>query len=101
MSRQLDQKQEDRARARMVRLSAACDGALMGAVEHSGGILLGMSVKFETYDTLLTLRAEFPGGRMVAFVGGDSLGSALLKVVREGRRDGLKWRQDRYAKEQS
>ena len=98
MTRQLEQESEERNRGRMVRLQAACDGALTGAVEHSGGILLGMSVKFEPYDVLVTLRAEFPGGRMVAFVGGDSLSSCLLKVVREGRRDGLKWRQDRYAK---
>ena len=101
MSRQLEQKSEDRGRAKMVRLKAACDGALTGAVEHSGGILLGMSVKFDPYEVLVTLRAEFPGGRMVAFVGGDSLSSCLLKVVREGRRDGLKWRPDRYAKQAS
>lgn len=101
MTRQLEQGSEDRDRAKMVRLMAACDGALMAAVEHSGGILLGMSVKFEAYESLVTLRAEFPGGRMVAFVGGDSLASCLLKVVREGRRDGLKWRHDRYAKKQA
>ena len=101
MSRQLEQVSEDRDRARMVRVMAACDGALMAAVEHSGGVLLGMSVKFEPYEALITLRAEFPGGRMVAFVGGDSLASCLLKVVREGRRDGLKWRPDRYAKKQA
>lgn len=81
---------------RLVSAGRASDGGLQKAVEHNGGELLGLSVKFGQADCLVTLRAVFPGGRMVAFVGGDSLMSCLVKVHRDGFDGKLKWRTDKY-----
>lgn len=86
----------DRRRVHVTRL---CDGGLLDDVERAGGELLGMSVRWRGYDCLVTLRARFPAGSMVAFVGGETLGGCLVKAAREARGDALKWRVDRYAKE--
>ena len=74
------------------------DGGLKEAVQRSGGELLGFSVKYNGYDCLMTLRAEFPGGRMVAFVGASTLPSAMIRAWQDGNQDGLRWREDKFAR---
>lgn len=91
---------EDDARGqrRDRRVGRIASGGLEDAVERSGGHLVGMSVKFNNHDCLLTLRAVMPAGRMVAFVGAETLAGGLLKAYSDGNNDKLRWRKDRYAK---
>jgi len=98
MSRQLEQALEERAKKRRDSEYAAAHGGLVDAVSRAGGILQGMSVRWDGVSVLLTLRARFPAGGMVAFVGGEELGPALAKAMTEARTDALNWRVDKYAK---
>jgi hypothetical protein len=98
MSRQLEQDSEDRDRRRRLNLWVACTGGLEDAVSYGGGQLRGFSARLSRGECLLVLRADFPGNHMVAFVGAESLSSAILKAEREAKSDHLKWRVDRYAK---
>lgn len=96
MSRQHDQASEDRRHRLRQEAGKAADEGLQGAVERMGGDLLGLSVKWTGYDCLLTLRAEFPAGRMVCFVGSGGLAQCLVKACSEAKIDGLKWRADKF-----
>lgn len=98
MSRQLEQKQEERKARRDKRVLLAVNGGLEAGVERAGGRLHGFSVKLSEYDCLLTLRAEFPGGAMVAFVGGADLPDVLLKGSKAAKTDGLRWKKDKWAR---
>lgn len=73
-------------------------GGLEKAVQANGGELHGFSVKLNGGDCLITLRAVFPEGGLITFVGAEDLPAALRKAVKEGHRDTLGWREDRYAK---
>lgn len=73
-------------------------GGLEAAVEHAGGILTGVSIKFSGDDTFMTLKAEFPGGNMVSFCGARDLPSLFIKARSEAGADRLKWRQDEFFK---
>lgn len=87
------------------RYSVAAVNMLDGGLEHlvgqQGGVCLGISIRSTQADTLLVIRAEFPAGRMVAFVGGSSGVQALAKADRQLRNGGLTWRPDRFAKPQA
>lgn len=87
---------EARKEKKLIAIGRVCEGGLIGAVKHAGGELIGLSVKLNQYDCLLTLRAVLPAGRMVAFIGADTLATALLKAAREARSDDLNWREDRF-----
>lgn len=96
MSRQLEAQEEVRLEKRAKAIAKAVDYGLVGAVAHAGGVLTGFSVKLSEGDVLLTLRAHLPAGAQVAFVGSETLGGALLRAVKEGRSDNLRWRPDRF-----
>jgi len=98
MSRQLDGDREARAARRRDRVLVAVNGGLYNGVSRAGGILLGFSVKLDEFDCLLTLRAEFPAGRMVSFVGGYDLADVLQKAAKGAAGDGLRWREDKWGK---
>ena len=98
MTRQLDEEREARAARRQDRVLLAINGGLYSGVSRAGGVLLGFSVKLDEFDCLLTLRAEFPAGRMVAFVGGYDLGDVLQKAAKGASSDGLRWRTDKWGK---
>lgn len=89
---ELEQAQDRKAR----RVLRCLDGGLPASIAYSGGALVGLSVKFGAADVLLTLRANFPSGAMVAFVGGETLPNCILKAAREAGRDGLRWREDKW-----
>ncbi len=78
-------------------LYRALTGSLASAIERGGGLLCGMSVKINGYDCLVTLRAEFPGGAQVAFIGGETPAGCFLKAMREAKSETLRWKADRYA----
>jgi hypothetical protein len=96
MSRQLEQDSEDRDARRWRQVCLAVDHGLQAAVEHNGGVLTGMAVKTSDYEVLITLKAVFPGGPMVAFVGAPTVGDAFVKGMMDANRDKLRWRPDKY-----
>lgn len=75
---------------------------LTGGLEHlvaeGGGTCLGISIRSTAADTLVVIRADVDGTRMVAFMGGSTAAGALCKVEHQLRNGGLKWRQDYYHK---
>jgi hypothetical protein len=99
MSRQLEQEWEDKARRDRESVTAAVCGGLVLAVAHGGGELVGLSLKITDFDALMTVRAAFPGGRMIAFVGAGDMAECFKKATREAKMDALRWKPDKYAKE--
>ncbi len=96
MSRQLEAEWERRQARRGKKIVAAVEYELLSAVEHAGGELVGLAVKYRPGEVLLVIKVILAGRAQVCFVGGEDLGSCLLKAVREGKRDGLRWRDDKY-----
>lgn len=101
MSRQLEQIREVAQSKADRALVAAIEYGLAGAVAHSGGDLLGYSVRCDPNACLVTLRVKLAGRRQVAFVGAGTVADALRKAVRLGNKDELPWRADRYEKKRS
>ena len=97
MSRQLDAYAEQQREKRHTEILVAVEGGLEAAVARAGGEFTGFAAKVNALECLLVIKAVFPGGPQVAFCGADSLGSALIKAVREAGRDRLAWRPDQYA----
>lgn len=97
MSRQLEQAQEERARKTAEKLAYDIDYGLEKNVAASGGTLGGLSIKLNGGDVLMTLRARFPAGAMVAFVGSETIGGAVRKATRDASGDKLQWRVDKWA----
>lgn len=98
MTRQLDAIHERRTKKRQLAIVAAVEYALQGAIEHSGAEYLGFAAKCMPGECLVTIKGILAGRAQVAFVGAEDLGGALIKAVRLGRSDKLKWKPDRYAK---
>lgn len=98
MSDGLSAAASEKALRRNVRIGRLADYGLVDAVSRAGGQLLGLSVKFGNGDVLVTLRVLMPKGRVIAFVGAETLGAALIKAARQANNDGLKWKDDRYAR---
>jgi len=97
MTRQLDNENEERQARKDSAALSVLNGGLVAAVSRAGGELTGFTAKIDPVETLLVIKAEFPGGPMVAFCGSADLKSALVKAAREAARDNLRWKQDRYA----
>lgn len=98
MTRQLEQASEERSLKRDKVVLYACNGGMLDSIRRDGGILEGLSFKFGEYDCLLTLRADFPAGRRVAFVGGDDLAYCIRKAFKASSAGKLHWRVDKYRK---
>ncbi len=96
MTRQLEQASEDRASRRRNLLYKAVDRGLEAAVERAGGQLQGFSIKLSSWEVLMTLRADFPAGPMVGFVGGADLEACMIKGMQLAGRDEIKWREDKW-----
>lgn len=96
MSRQLEKKSEDRRAKFEQNVLRAIEGGLETAVERAGGELRGFSVKVDPWECLLTIRADFPGGAQVAFVGASGIGECLVKAMLEAGRDKLRWKEDKW-----
>lgn len=74
----------------------AVEFELAGSIGHAGGVLVGLSVKYSDVDCLLTLRADLPAGRRIAFVGGATLADCFRRAVNEAYRDKLSWQVGKY-----
>lgn len=96
MSRQLEQVAEDRSARRHQEIVIAVEYGLAAAVERSGGILTGFTIKYRVPDCIMVVKAVLAGRPQVAFVGSDDLGGCLVKAVRLGNSDKLIWRADQY-----
>jgi hypothetical protein len=101
MSRQLDQKVEERVDRRNKAVIRALEFELAGSLETTGITLLGLSMRWDAWDCLITLRADINGEMSVAFVGSDTPINAIVKCVRDTQRMGLKWKADKYKKPNS
>lgn len=97
MSRQLDLEQEVRESKRRDALIKALDYGIVGALQTKGIELLGLSLKYDAFNCLLTIRAEKAGARCVAFVGSDSIINCFLKAESDASRGALKWKEDSFA----
>lgn len=96
MTRQLEALQEKQKQRRYDGIVLAVEVDLEQAIERSGGELTGFAVKYRGSDCLMIVKAILAGRPQVAFIGADDLGGCLLKAVREGNQDKLKWRADKY-----
>lgn len=98
MSLTEDTGQLERDQRRYAKIGKICCGGLVGAVSRNGGELQGFSVRYGGFDCLITLRAEFPGGRQVCFIGAADLGLALIRAWDAANKDELRWKVDQYAR---
>jgi len=96
MTRQNDADNEAREEKRLRALGRAVDTELARAVSRAGGQLVGLTLKGGEFDSLMVIKADFPAGRMVSFVGASDWAGCFLKAVREAESDGLRWREDRF-----
>jgi hypothetical protein len=80
------------------RLAYLMAGGLEHLVHEQGGHCKGFSVRSSGVDTLLVIRAVFPSGPMVAFVGAPTGVHAITQAGRKLRRNELKWSPDKFAK---
>lgn len=96
MTRQLEQGREERQKKRDLALIVALEYGLVQDIGRAGGVLLGFSVKISPEDVLMTVKVELAGKRQIAFVGAATLPDVVLKACRDGRRDKLRWRADKY-----
>lgn len=96
MSRQLEQKVEERETAKRDQLVKVLDYGLVGALESQGIELLGFAFKYDAWNCLMTIKATVSDTRSVAFVGSDTLINCILKAHSEARNSRLKWRADKY-----
>lgn len=78
-------------------LQNVCNGGLEKLIQDLEGDLLGFSAKCTGEDWLITIRANFKGNRVVAFVGASTLENVLSKAYRQGKRNELRWKEDSYA----
>lgn len=96
MSRQLEQKQEEQQTARNNALVRALEYGIVGALEAQGIMLLGFSFKYDAFNCLMTIKADFGNNKQVCFVGSESVIGCILRAQSDARNDGLSWRPDKY-----
>jgi len=98
MSRQLDIKKELRETAKRDALVKALDYGIAGAIEAQGMELQGIAIKYDAFNCLITVKARAADEYHVAFVGSDTVINCILKLYGDARREGLKWRPDKFRK---
>lgn len=96
MSRQLEKTIEERAAKETAALLLSLDGGLEDAVEWTGAVLQGFSVSLRGADVLMVIRADFPAGRRVCFVGASDLPALFAKCSREVKSGRAKWKDDKW-----
>lgn len=96
MSRQVEQKLEDRQALRRASLERALDYGIPGALEANGDELLGIAIRYEPTSCLMTIKAIVEGTRSVAFIGSDTMVNCVLKGEMDLRNHRMRWRPDKY-----
>jgi len=100
MTRQLEAKIEQRALRQKERALLSVYGGLEDGVSRAGGALLGFTVSYRGGDVLMVLKADFPAGRMIAFVGAEDLPEVLSKAAKEAASDALRWKEDKWGRDE-
>lgn len=101
MTRQLEIQREVREDKRQKALVRALEFELPGALETNGIMLLGISIRYDAFDCLMTLKADVGGKRKVCHVGSDSIINCFLKATRDASNDRLRWSKDKFPQNQS
>lgn len=96
MSSELERAEELRSTKRRNKVGQIAEFGLSSAISRTGGELVGFSVRLTGGDCLLTLRVTLAGRPQIAYVGGETLGSALLKAYRDASSDKLQWKDCKY-----
>lgn len=96
MSRLADVKEEEKDTKKRDEVFKALSFGIHDALEYYGADLRGLSIKYDDWNILITVRAERGGIRAVSFIGSDTIINALLKLYAEASRDALKWKADAY-----
>jgi hypothetical protein len=96
MTRLLDLEHEVRETSRRDELVKALEFGLAGAIANQGAKLQGFAIKYGDFDCLMTIKADFDSGRMIAFVGSDTIMNCLLRSYHAAARNELRWKADQY-----
>lgn len=96
MSRLLEVKREERTQAKQSALVKALEFGLVGSLENQGIELLGLALRYDPFNCLMTIKANVEGVRSVCFVGSDTFVNCILKADSEASRLALQWRPDKY-----
>lgn len=96
MSRQADIQHEERETKRDDALIKAMKYSLAGALEFHGMELLGFAIKYEPYQSTLTLKAIRKGYWCVAFITSETMMGCILAADSAARRGTLSWIKDKY-----
>lgn len=99
MSRQLEQGRELRQQKLDREVLFALETGVQDALSHAGADLVGLAVKFNGGDVLMTVKVVLAGRRQIAFVGAEDWPGAIRKLCREANADKLTWRADKYHKD--
>lgn len=100
MTRQLDLKIEEREQTRIKETIKVLEYALAGAVEFSGGELLGFAITYDPFAVRLVLKASFEGSRFVSFHYSETMIGALLACFRSVKHGHVHWLKDKYQETQ-
>lgn len=96
MPKLIDERKHVETTRRAAKLEEVLDHGLSGSIAYQGGDLTGFSMKIGNVDYLVTLRASFPGGHKVSWVGASSMTEAILKCERLVVEGKLEWVPDKY-----
>lgn len=101
MTRQLEVKQEERETKRRTALTRALDFGLVGALGVQGWAVRGFGLKYGELECILSIRVERDGKWFVSFVSADSLADCFIRADRLASGNLLRWKPDRYQKNQT
>lgn len=96
MARSREADAEAKRRKRNDSIGWAIESDVTRAVEDLGGSLTGITFKWDTYQVMAIIKADFEGKDMVAFCASGDWPSVILKLVAEGKGNKLRWRPDKY-----
>lgn len=67
-----------------------------GELEEQGLQLVGLALKIDDWNVLLTIKATLGNDHLVAFIGSNSMINCILKAASEAADETLHWRADQY-----
>jgi hypothetical protein len=99
MSRQLEQKLEERDTKKRDALFKALEYGLPGALEFQGISLRGVAIRYSAFDCLMTIKAYVGEKPKVSFISSDTMVNCILAADAAARRGSLTWSKDKYHKD--
>lgn len=98
MSRQMDEKSEQRESARRLNLVKALEYELPEVVQNLGAELQGFAIKYDEVSCLMILKADFNEIRHVSFIYSDTMMNCVISATRAAAANRLSWQRDKYYK---